>query len=117
MCLQDHLNSCFHRKAVFEFDLPEDKNIEDIELELIEAGLEEIEKYDGYGFMSMAIIQISAHCHMLLKIWALEVKRLLLKDCRLTRSSSPRNSLTDIEKLIDRIEDDDDVQAVYTNIA
>ena len=33
------LEFMFSRKAVFEFDLPEDKNLEEIELELIESGL------------------------------------------------------------------------------
>ena len=41
----------FSRKAVFEFEIPEDKNLEDIELELIESGLEEIEKNDDTVFV------------------------------------------------------------------
>ncbi len=41
------LEFMFSRKAVFEFDLPGEMNPEEIELELIESGLEEIENVDG----------------------------------------------------------------------
>jgi transcriptional/translational regulatory protein YebC/TACO1 len=40
-----------------------------------------------------------------------------LKRLPLNQVEFNEEQLTDIEKLIDRIEDDDDVQAVYTNIA
>ena len=106
----------FSRKAVFEFDLPEDKNPEDIELELIESGLEEIENIDGriyiygdytnFGSLSIALENLG-----------IEVNKATLKRLPLNQVEFTEEQLTDIEKLIDRIEDDDDVQAVYTNIA
>jgi transcriptional/translational regulatory protein YebC/TACO1 len=109
------LEFMFSRKAVFEFDLPEDKNIEDIELELIESGLEEIEKYDdtvyvygdytNFGSLSQALEQMG-----------IGVTKATLKRVPLNHVEFTEEQLADIEKLIDRIEDDDDVQAVYTNI-
>jgi len=110
------LEFMFSRKAVFEFELPEDKSIEDIEFELIEAGLEEIERFDdtvyvygdytNFGSLSQALDQMG-----------IEVTKATLKRLPLNQVEFTEEQLADIEKLIDRIEDDDDVQAVYTNIA
>jgi YebC/PmpR family DNA-binding regulatory protein len=41
------LEFMFSRKAVFEFQKPEGMNLEDLELELIDAGLDEIEENEG----------------------------------------------------------------------
>jgi transcriptional/translational regulatory protein YebC/TACO1 len=45
------------------------------------------------------------------------VKKASLKRVASNPVEFSEEQLADIEKLIDRIEDDDDVQAVYTNIA
>jgi YebC/PmpR family DNA-binding regulatory protein len=110
------LEFMFNRKAVFEFEMPDNKTVEDIELELIEAGLEEVEKdedlvyvygdYTNFGTLSQAIEDLG-----------IEVRKASLKRFALNQVEFTEEQLTDIEKLIDRIEDDDDVQAVYTNIA
>jgi YebC/PmpR family DNA-binding regulatory protein len=110
------LEFMFNRKAVFEFELPDDKSIEDVELELIESGLEEIEKlddtvfvygdYTNFGSLSLALEEMG-----------IEVKKASLKRFPLNQVEFTEEQLSDIEKLIDRIEDDEDVQAVYTNIA
>jgi YebC/PmpR family DNA-binding regulatory protein len=110
------LEFMFTRKAVFEFDVPEKISIEDIEFQLIEAGLEEIEKvddtvyvygdYSNFGSLSGALDEMGV-----------EVKKASLQRFALNQVEFTEEQLTDIEKLIDRIEDDDDVQAVYTNIA
>ena len=110
------LEFMFSRKAVFEFNLPDEKNAEEIELELIEHGLEEIENIDGrvyiygdytnFGTLSIALENLD-----------IEVNKATLKRVPLNQVEFTEEQLTDIEKLIDRIEDDADVQAVYTNIA
>jgi YebC/PmpR family DNA-binding regulatory protein len=110
------LEFMFSRKAVFEFEQQEDKSLEDIELELIESGLEEIEKeddivyvygdYTNFGVLSQALEDLG-----------IEIKKAALKRFALNSVEFTEEQLTDIEKLIDRLEDDDDVQAVYTNIA
>jgi len=110
------LEFMFSRKAVFELELSEDKGIDDIELELIESGLEEIEQndeslfiygdYTNFGALSLAIEQLG-----------LKVKKASLQRIALNQVEVTEEQLADIEKLIDKIEDDDDVQAVYTNIA
>lgn len=110
------LEFMFSRKAVFELEIPDDKSVDDIELELIESGLEEIEQadesifvygdYTNFGSLGSAIENMG-----------LEVKKASLKRIALNQVEVTEDQLADIEKLIDRIEDDDDVQAVYTNIA
>ena len=110
------LEFMFSRKAVFEFDLPDDRNIEEIELELIEFGLEEIENVDdrifAYGdYTNFGSLTVA------LESMGIEVSKATLKRLPLNQVEFTEEQLTDIEKLIDRLEDDDDVQAVYTNIA
>ena len=110
------LEFMFNRKAVFEFDKPENKSIEDIELELIESGLEEVENvddtiyvygdYTNFGSLSQSLEDMG-----------IDVKKASLERFAVNQVEYTEEQLADIEKLIDRIEDDEDVQAVYTNIA
>ena len=110
------LEFMFDRKAVFEFIQEEGMDLEELELELIDAGLEEIitnedrvylyADYTNFGTLSKA----------------LEDKEIDVKKASLQRiPNSPvefsEEQMEEIEKMLDRIEDDDDVQAVFTNIA
>ncbi|HOW39749.1 MAG TPA: YebC/PmpR family DNA-binding transcriptional regulator [Bacteroidales bacterium] len=110
------LEFMFSRKAVFEFEIPEDKSLEDIEFELIEAGLEEIEKYDDTVFVYGDYTNFGSLSHALDNL-GIEASKATLKRIPLNQVEFTDEQLADIEKLIDRLEDDDDVQAVYTNIA
>jgi YebC/PmpR family DNA-binding regulatory protein len=110
------LEFMFSRRAVFELEVPENMKIEDIELELIEHGLEEIEKFDDTIYLYGDYINFGSLSTALEKL-GLEVKKASLKRVATNPVEFTEEQLTDIEKLIDRIEDDDDVQAVYTNIA
>lgn len=110
------LEFMFSRKAVFEFEMPEDKSLEDIEFELIEAGLEEIEKYDDTVFVYGDYTNFGSLSHALDNL-GIEASKATLKRIPLNQVEFTDEQLADIEKLIDRLEDDDDVQAVYTNIA
>jgi YebC/PmpR family DNA-binding regulatory protein len=110
------LEFMFSRRAVFEFELPDNKSIEDIELDLIEHGLEEIEKYDEIVYVSGDYTNFGSLSHAL-ETLEIEVKNASLKRVASNPVEFTEEQLADIEKLIDRLEDDDDVQAVYTNIA
>jgi YebC/PmpR family DNA-binding regulatory protein len=110
------LEFMFTRKAVLEFELPEDKNLEEIELELIESGLEEIESADGMVYVYGDYTNFGSLSDALEKL-GIEISKATLKRLPLNQVEFTEEQLVDIEKLIDRIEDDDDVQAVYTNIA
>ena len=110
------LDFMFQRKAVFEFEKTDGVDIEELELELIDAGLEEIQENEGIVYAYADYTAFGALSE------AFEAKGIELKSSTLQRiPTSPveftEEQLVDIEKLIDKIEDDDDVQAVFTNIA
>ncbi|MDR0970230.1 MAG: YebC/PmpR family DNA-binding transcriptional regulator [Lentimicrobiaceae bacterium] len=109
------LEFMFSRKAVFEINPKAGMNIEDLELELIDAGLDEIEvndrktvvysDYTNYGSM-----------HQKLEELEIEIIKSNLQRFPNTPVVFNEEQLIDIEKFLDKVEDDDDVQAVYTNI-
>lgn len=109
------LEFMFDRKAVFEFEKPAGTDLEELEFELIDAGLDEFE-LDGdtvYAYGSYtAFGTLNA---------AFEEKGIAVTSAKLERiANNPvefsDEQMVDIDKLIERIEDDDDVQAVYTNV-
>jgi YebC/PmpR family DNA-binding regulatory protein len=109
------LSFMFDRKAVFQFDKTEEMDLEELELTLIDAGLEEIEENEGeitvygdytdFGTLSEAFEDMG-----------IEIKKANLQRIPNNPQEYTEEQLEEIEKLIDRLEDDDDVQAVYTNI-
>jgi YebC/PmpR family DNA-binding regulatory protein len=110
------LEFMFSRKAVFEFPKTEGLNIEDLELELIDAGLEDIEEVDDtiYAYADYTNFGSMSHTLENLKI---EVTKANLQRIPNTPVEFTEDQLADIEKLIDKLEDDDDIQSVFTNIA
>ena len=109
------LEFMFSRKSVFEFEKTDTIDVEELEFELIDAGLEEIEvveetvyltgDYTSFGTLSKA-----------LEDKKIDVKNAVLKRIPTTPVEYTEEQLEDIEKLLDKIEDDDDVQHVFTNI-
>lgn len=110
------LEFMFSRRAVFEFGIPDDRSLEEIELELIESGLEEIETYDDSVYVYGDYTNFGS-LHDALEKLGIEIQKASLQRVASSPVEFSEEQLADIEKLIDRIEDDDDVQAVYTNIA
>lgn len=110
------LEFMFSRKAVFEFKMPEGMNLDDIELELIDAGLEEIEENEGtyyaYGDYTSFAEMAKAFEKLNIEVEKAELRRIANEPVEFTEEQ-----LADIEKMLDKMEEDDDVQAVYTNIA
>ncbi len=108
------LEFMFNRKAVFEFEQGE-LDTEELELELIDAGLEELEcengtvyvygDYTSFGSLSNALESLKV-----------DVKKASLQRIATNPVSFSEEQMNDIDKLLDRLEDDDDVQTVYTNI-
>ena len=110
------LEFMFNRKAVFEFEKGEEMDLEELEFELIDAGLEEIEENDGLVFVYGNYTAFGTLAS------ALEEKEIDVKKSNLQRiPTSPvefsEEQLEEIEKMLDKIEDDDDIQQVFTNIA
>jgi transcriptional/translational regulatory protein YebC/TACO1 len=106
----------FSRKSVIEFPAPADQNLEEIELELIDAGLEEMHVDDG---VVSVIGDYTAFAQLVQAVEALGItaskstlQRLPNQPIELTE-----DQMVDVETIIDKLEEDDDVQVVFTNLA
>lgn len=106
----------FSRRAVFELDKPENLSKDDLELELIEAGLEAVEEYDDALFIYGDYTNFGSLSRAL-EDKGIEVKKASLKRIPNNTIELHEEQMADVEKLLDRLEDDDDIQAVFTNIA
>lgn len=110
------LEFMFNRKAVFEIEKTSAIDVDELELELIDAGLDQIEveentiylyaDYTNFGSLAKALDEKG-----------IEPQKASLQRIPTSPIELTEEQMIDVEKLIDRIEDDDDVQAVYTNIA
>ncbi len=110
------LEFMFNRKCVFEIQKTDTLDAEELELELIDAGCEEIEvvedkvfvygDYTSFGTLATAIDGLG-----------LEVLKSNLQRIPTSPVEFTEEQLVDIEKMLDKIEDDDDIQQVFTNIA
>lgn len=110
------LEFMFSRKCVFEIPKTDKLNIEDLELELIDEGLEEIELHED------TIIITGDYTNFGTLSKALEDRGIEPSKSELQRFPNDpveftEEQLVDIEKMLDKIEDDDDIQKVFTNIA
>jgi len=110
------LEFMFSRKAVFEFEKTDAIVIEDLELELIDAGLEAIEVYDDIVHASGDYTSFGSLSHAFEKL-GIELKKATLQRIPVSPVEFSEEELVDIEKMLDKIEEDDDVQEVFTNIA
>jgi len=109
------LEFLFKRKAVVQFDLKPDMDVEEIELSLIDAGLEELEVNDGvayaYGDFS-DFGKLTAGVEGL----GIEIKKAAAERIPSTPKDFTEEQMNDIEILLDKLEDDEDVQAVCTDV-
>ncbi|MBM3160666.1 MAG: YebC/PmpR family DNA-binding transcriptional regulator [Bacteroidetes bacterium] len=106
----------FTRKSVFEIIKSHDLDIESLELDLIDAGCEEIElteeqlivygNYTAFGTLAKALEDMQV-----------EVQKSSLKRIPTSPVEFSEEQLVEIEKMLDKIEDDEDIQQVFTNIA
>lgn len=110
------LEFLFSRKAVIEFEKTEGIDPEELELELIDAGLESIEMHEEmvYAYGDYTVFGDLTK--------AIEDKGIEIKKANLQRIANDPvefsdEQLEEIEKMLDKLEEDDDVQNVFTNIA
>lgn len=109
------LEFMFTRKSVFDFKFSGTTNLEDLELNLIDFGLESLEPLED-GFRAYASYQDFGSFHDgLVSLGAIIVKSSLERIAN-SPISLDDQKFADIERLLDMIEDDDDVEALYTNI-
>nr|MBD3621571.1 YebC/PmpR family DNA-binding transcriptional regulator [Sunxiuqinia sp.] len=110
------LEFMFDRKAVFQFEPYEGMDLEELQLELIDAGLEEVEQNEDMVYVYGDYTSFGTLSHGLEEL-KIEVKKSSLQRIPTSAVEFSEEQLEDIEKLLDKIEEDDDVQQVFTNIA
>ncbi len=110
------LEFMFTRKAVFEFLLKDDMDIEELELELIDAGLEEIEAEDGVVLITADYTSFGTMYEALEKL-GIEITKANLErmaDMPITISDEAQE---EIDKILEKLDDDEDVQKVFSNLS
>jgi len=116
MLTNGSLEFMFDRKALFEFKLKDDMDIEELELELIDAGLEEIETEDGIVLVTADYTSFGT-LNKALEDMDIEITKATLERISNSPVSIDETQQADIDKILERLEDDEDVQKVFTNIA
>jgi len=109
------LDFMFTRKAIFEFKLPEGADEEELEMELIDAGLEELEIEDGECIVTTDYADFGS-MNTKLEDMQIEMTKATLEYIPNTPISVSDEQMEEIQVILDKLEDDEDVQAVYTNI-
>ena len=106
----------FSRKAVIEFEMPAGKDKEELEMELIDGGLEELYENEGtfYAYADYTNFGSIIKAFEDLKIETTKANLQYLPTAPIELSEE---QMEEIEKLLDKIEEDDDVQQSFTNIA
>lgn len=109
------LSFVFERKGIFTIPESQIKNIEDIELDLIDAGAEEIEKIDDkyiittkfedFGSMQKKLEELGIEPE------SQELERVAISTKEVDLETAQKNL-----KLIEALEEDDDVQKVFHNM-
>jgi YebC/PmpR family DNA-binding regulatory protein len=110
------LEFMFERKAIFEFPKTDEIDIEELELELIDFGLEEIEIVDDVVVVS-ADYKSFGTLTKALEEQGIEPAKSVLQRFPTSPVSFSDEQMVDIEKMLTKLEEDDDVQEVFTNIA
>lgn len=110
------LEFLFERKAVFELPLPADTDLDQLELSLIDTGLEEIDQ-EGDTLYCYADFKDFGSLGTALEEHGLEVTKASLQRFPNDPVEFDEEQEAEIDKFLDRLDDDDDVQAVFTNRA
>ena len=110
------LEFMFDRKALFEFDLKDGMDIEELELELIDAGLEEIEENEGEILVTAAYTSFGT-LNTALEEMEIEIKKATLERIANAPIEIDETQQIEIDAILEKLEDDEDVQKVYTNLS
>ncbi|MBB5636335.1 YebC/PmpR family DNA-binding regulatory protein [Pedobacter cryoconitis] len=114
------LDFIFNRKSIFRF-VPGEKDMEELEFELIDAGLEELYLESDEEGNDIAVVQTAfedfGKMQKALEDLGFEMKSAKLERIAMSTTPISEEQAVDVFKLIDKLEEDDDVQAVYHNMA
>ena len=107
----------FERKGEFQITFDESMR-DEVELSLIDCGLDSLEKNaDGEGYIAYSKYEDFGTFTLGLEKLGIEVKSAKLVRIPTSPITLTEEQMQELDKLLDKIEDDDDVQAVYTNLA
>lgn len=114
------LDFIFKRVSTFRF-APGDFDLEELEFELIDAGLEEIFVEANEEGVDEAVVHAGfedfGNMQKALEEKGIEVKQAKLERIPLSYKEVNEEQVADVTKLLDKLEEDEDVQAVYHNMA
>lgn len=115
------LDFIFQRKSIFRFTVTDDVDLDELELELIDGGLEELYVEADEDGNDVVVAQTPfedfGSMQRLLEEKGIEVKSAKLERIALSHSEISEDAAAEVLKLVDKIEEDDDVQAVYHNMS
>ncbi|MBD3750138.1 MAG: YebC/PmpR family DNA-binding transcriptional regulator [Sphingobacteriales bacterium] len=114
------LDFIFKRVSTFRFE-PGELDLEDLELELIDFGLDEIFVEANEEGLDEVVIHAGfedfGNMQKALEDKGIELKQAKLERVALSHTEVNEEQAAEVMKLIDKLEEDDDVQAVYHNMA
>lgn len=105
----------FERKGVFKFD-PAKLNLSEIELDLIDAGAEDIQQDEEEITIYTKFTEFG-HFLKFLENKKMDAKSSTLQYIPTTTKELSENEQDEVLKCIEAIEEDEDVQNVYHNLA
>ncbi|MDO5760022.1 MAG: YebC/PmpR family DNA-binding transcriptional regulator [Bacteroidota bacterium] len=108
------LSFLFERKGVFQIKIG-DRNPEELEMQLIDAGADDIEQDEEY-FTVYTKMEDFANMNSALEKAGIEAESAELQRIPNNTQTIPVEQGLKVLKLVDTIEEDDDVQAVYHNL-
>ena len=104
----------FERKGVFKFD-PDKLDLEALELDLIDAGAEDIEVDEDVITVFTKFVDFG-NFQKFIEARGLEARSSELQYIPNTTTALPEDQVDDVLKLVEALEGDDDVQAVYHSL-
>ena len=109
------LEFIFDRKGVFLLSVPEGQDEDELTLELIDGGAEEVEFQEGLGHITCAMEDFG-NMQKKLEELGFEAESAELQRIPNTYVELDDDVFSRVMKLVDALEDDDDVQKVYHNV-
>lgn len=109
------LSFIFDRKGVFEFPAPEDLDMEEFELEVIDAGVEDIENEEGNIIVTCAMEDFG-QVNKKLEEMGIEPQKAELQRIPNNTKELKLDDAKKVLRMIEDFEDNDDVQNVFHNL-
>ncbi len=116
LAIQGSVHFLFERKGVFLLAPSQEIDFEQLELAMIEAGAEEIAQHEGYTNIT-CFVEDFANIQKVLDNFAIECEQAKLVRIPSNCIELDEEAAREVMKLIEKLEDNADVQNVYHNLA